>query len=451
MTNTTAATSAGTWHWIATYNGDDNDNSVSSDCAQEPVTVSAAGPAGSCQSSASLSTLVSGSNVIAYIPKGGWESTATGVDVVSVEGQSITNTVIPTGTDVINSCASNSFTGQTVCTANNTHVYVLRGTGLDPGVTDPLTDGGSGTIQFSGGSTTTADVSMDTADNKALIALSVGGVGGFQFLDLASDTFEPAFTSQDPGTSQNPVAQVSESALMDSVHHRILSAAEDNNFEVVDVSATQPQFFEHPVTLGTNEVFDSTAEDCATGIAFAPAEFVGSSVSASQVEIADLSNGVFTPGTPGSWTAPEQVQTLTGSALSAGPSGSAVAQGTHTGVLSGEFGALDTGNADRLTALALPSTSGTGAAPAFPNWVSCRTGAEPSGAPFVVGDDPHTLAAYQSPNGGDAMALLVNDGATEMVKVDLTQMLDPGTIPADGNVCSGGTLPSSVESFIPLP
>jgi hypothetical protein len=68
-----------------------------------------------------------------------------------------------------------------------------------------------------------------------------------------------------------------------------------------------------------------------------------------------------------------------------------------------------------------------------------------------MGDDPHTLAAYQSPNGGDAVALLVNEGATEMVRVDLTAMLNPSIVPATGNVCNSTTLPASTETFIPLP
>ena len=164
----------------------------------------------------------------------------------------------------------------------------------------------------------------------------------------------------------------------------------------------------------------------------------------------DISNpgtpprAVFTPGSPGSWTAPEQIQTLTGSNLNGGATGSAVAQGTHTAVISGQSGG------DSLTALALPTTSGTGAVPAVNDWLSCAIGPLPSGSAFAMGDDPHTLAAYQSPNGGDAMALLVNQGATQMVKVDLTRMLNlPAT--ATPNVCDSGTLDSSTESFIPLP
>ncbi len=405
--------------------------------ATSPVVIdNVAGELRSCEGSGSISTLIYGGDVISYVPKGAWDSSTTGIDVINVEGSSITNTQIPTGTDVINSCASNSVTGQTVCTANNNDVYVLKGTSLDPSVSpDPLTDGGSGEINFSGGSTTTSGVSIDTPDNKALVALSINGVAGYQFLDLATDTFEPAFTTQDPG------GEVSEDPLIDPAHNLILSAAEDNNYELVNVkTTTAPQFFEHPVS-GVDGVLDSSAEDCSTGIILAPAE---DSVP-SEVEIADLSNATFTAGSPGSWSAPEQVQTLTGSDLSAGPSGSAVAQGTSTGVVAGEFGG------DGLTALALPTTSGTGATPAISNWVSCETGPDPSDNPFSMGDDPHTLAAYQSPNGGDAIALLVNEGATEMVRVDLTDMLNPAVVAATGNVCDSGTLPSSAETFIPLP
>ena len=446
-TNTVAANLSGTWNWTASYTGDGNNNPVpTTTCGSESVTVSNVVPTGSCEGTGSISELTSasGTNVIAYVPKGNWDSSATGIDVVNVEGTSITNTQIPTGSDVINSCASNSVTGQTVCTANNNDVWVLKGTALDPSVSpDPLTDGASGSVGFSGGSATTTGVAMDTVNNRALLAISVGGVGGFQFLDLATDTFEPPFASQDPG------GEISEDPLLDPIHNIIGSASEDNNFEVVNVkNSTSPQFYEQSLTSVVSGALDSTSEDCSTGILLSPAEFSDPS----GVELADIQNAgtgggtaTFTTGSPGSWTAPEQFQSLTGSSLSAGPSGSAVAQGTHTGVVTGEFGG------DGLTALALPTTSGAGVTPSISNWVTCETGPDSGGIPFTMGDDPHTLAAYQSPNGGDAIALLVNEGATEMVRVDLTQMLNPATVPVTGNVCNSSTLPSSVEDFIPLP
>ena len=197
-TNTTPAATAGTWSWTASYSGDSGNTSSSSGCGQETVTVTPLVAQGSCEGSGSIAVLVSGTNVLAYIPKGNWGSSVTGVDAVNVEGTSITNTLISTA-DPINSAASNSVTGQTVVTANNNQVYILKGAGLDPSVSpNPISDGGSGVISFSGGSATTSGVSMDATNNKALLGVSVGGVGGFQFLDLATDTFEPAFTTMDP-------------------------------------------------------------------------------------------------------------------------------------------------------------------------------------------------------------------------------------------------------------
>jgi hypothetical protein len=117
-----------------------------------------------------------------------------------------------------------------------------------------------------------------------------------------------------------------------------------------------------------------------------------------------------------------------------------VAQGTHTGVVTGEFGGSS------LTAIKLPTTSGSGT-PAISDWVTCSI----SG--FSMGNDPHTVTAYQSPNGGDAIGLLANGGATELARVDLTKMLDPTTVPrtAGGHGCASGTLPAAAVSPISVP
>jgi len=72
----------------------------------------------------------------------------------------------------------------------------------------------------------------------------------------------------------------------------------------------------------------------------------------------------------------------------------------HTGVISGEYGG------DGFTALALPATSGTGTTPSIKKlsvmqeWCWCRR------QDLFHGCDHHTLATYQSPNGGDAIATL---------------------------------------------
>lgn len=392
---------------------------------------------GSCQPSSSLSVLVSGTNVVAYVPKGAWFFGSTGISVVNVEGSSITNTLIPTSS-VVNSCASNPITGQTVCTANNADVFVLKGTALDPAVTtNPLTSGGSGQIFFSGGSCTNCGIAMDATHNKAVIGLSLAGQGGFQFLNLGgAPAFEPAFTSGGPAGFGN----ISEDPLIDPIRNLLLSAAENSNYEIIDVTtSTSPQFYEHFVS--PFQELDSSGEDCSTGIILAPAEFSGPS----NVFIADISNpasAVFTAGTPGSWTAPSQVQSLSESFLSAGASGLAVAQGTHTGVVTGEFGG------DALTGISLPATSGGGATPSITDWVTCRLG---NG--FSNGLDPHTVTAYKSPANGHAIAVLANSGATQLAIVDLTNLLDVTIVPRTfaGHGCAVGPLPPSVVRFISVP
>ncbi len=387
-------------------------------------------PPGSCQPSSSLTVLVKATNVIAYVPKGRWSNGGTtGVGALNIEGTSITNTLVATP-KIVNSCASNPLTGVTVCTADNTDVYLLTGTTLN----STLTSGGSGTISFSGGSCTNCGVAMDAAHNKAVIGLSIAGAKGFQFLNLATTptpTFEPAFSS--------PSLNISEDPLIDPSRNLLLSASESNKYEIVNVAtSTSPKFFENPIVgTGFGEA-DSSGEDCFTGIALAPGEFS----SPSHVFIADLTQATFTPGSPaGTWTAPSQVQTLTESVLSAGASGIAVAQGTHIGIVTGEFG----GNA--ITAIQLPATSGSGT-PAITDWVTCAIGG------FSNGFDPHTVTAYQSPNGfKDAIAVLANGGASQVAVVDLTLMLNTAMVPrtAGGHACSAGVLPATVATLLTVP
>jgi hypothetical protein len=383
--------------------------------------------AGSCAPSSSMSVLVTGTNVIVYVPKGCWSCGGTGVSVVNLEGSSITDTLIPTA-DVINSCASNAINGQTVCTANNNKVYILKGTALDPAVVpNPLTSSGSGTISFSGGTCTNCGVAMDATHNKALIGLAVASVASFQFLNLGSSpSFEPAFATMNPG------GQIAEDPLIDPIRNLVSSPSEDNNYEILNVTtSTSPAFFERSIPNSFSEA-DSAGEDCSTGITLAPYEFT----SPSQVFVADLNSAVFTPGSPGSWTSLSAVNTLTESFLSAGASGCAVAQGTHTGIITGEFGG------DEITAIAMPPAPGV---VVLPDWLSCNIG---SG--FINGKDPHTVTAYMSPNNGHAYAVLANQGATTLAVVDLTMMLTvPRTV--GGHACASRPLPASVVRFVTVP
>ena len=201
-------------------------------------------------------------------------------------------------------------------------------------------------------------------------------------------------------------------------------------------TTTSPAFYEN--VTGGGEL-DLSGEDCTTGIAIAPAEFSFPS----SVFIADLTQATFTPGSPaGTWTAPSQIQTLSESFLPcAGASGTAVAQGTHIGLVTDEFGC------GGFTAIVLPATSGSGI-PAIGDWVTCSI----PGA-FQQGADPHTVMAYQSPNTLDAIGLIANLGASQLAIVDLTKMLDPTIVPrtGGGHACASGALSSSVVSFVAVP
>src|ERR1019366_5554824 len=74
--------------------------------------------------------------------------------------------------------------GRTVCTANSNKAYLLSGTSLvGP---NPFTTSAIGTLGFSGGTCTNCGVTMDSANNRALVGMStsLAGTGGWQFLDL---------------------------------------------------------------------------------------------------------------------------------------------------------------------------------------------------------------------------------------------------------------------------
>ncbi len=431
-TATLAATATATSTATSTSTATATATATSTATATPTATATAIVPEGSCQPANSLSVLVSGVNVTAYVPKGQWGAGLPGVSVVNLEGSSITPTLIPTA-NVVNSCASNSITGTTVCSANTNDVYLLSGTTLG----STLSSGGSGFILFSGGTCTNCGVAMDAVHNKALIALSIAGAPGFQFLDLATSTLEPAVVTspfEDPVVS--PAGSISEGILIDPINNLLLSASEQGNYEIASVATSTPSltapasFFENATAVVG---LDSSGEDCSTRIALATAEqFVQSP---STVYIADLTQATFTPGMPGTWSAPSQNQILSESILTNGADGIAVAQGTHTGIVSGELG----GNA--ITAIALPATSGSGT-PAIVDWVTCSIDG------FVNGGDPHTVTAYRSPNSGHAIGVLANQGMTSLAVVDLTQMLNTKTVPrtAGLHACASGALPGTVVS-----
>src|SRR5262249_39427578 len=98
-------------------------------------------PPEACLPSSSIGVLVQGTNAIAYAPQGNWRGGVCGslpgskaVAVVPVETSAGIGTggkpSLITTPQFVNSCSSNSTSGQTVCVANNTDVYLIKGTTL---------------------------------------------------------------------------------------------------------------------------------------------------------------------------------------------------------------------------------------------------------------------------------------------------------------------------------
>lgn len=404
------------------------------------LTRACAAPAGACEAWSRLSVLPTGHDVVAYVAKGSWFGLGpipTGIDVVNVEGTRVVPTLIPTP-EAVSSCATNALTGRTVCTTSGTDVYLLSGTTLEA----TLTSGGTGT--FLAGGCTTCGVTMDPIHDRALVGLGLmggaGGGAGFQFLDLGSSpSFEPAFSSE---TSFDVV--ISTGALVDPYRNRILSPTEGGLSEIIDVTpGTSPAFFERQ-TGGV----ESAGEDCATQIVLpGPLDGLGPPEPANSF-MTDLTQATFTPGSPGSWTAPLAYYTLSDSGDAKWGS-VAVAQGTHTAVFAG-----DADGSNHFVAVALPPTSGSGT-PAPVDYVACVLP-----APLFTDDLPQAVTAYKSPNSGDAMAVFVtltpsvNGGGPEtMVVIDLTKMFDHTIVPRDaaGHACASGALPASVFHLVDLP
>jgi len=411
----------------------------------EPVVPQGAGLAAS-----GPSVVVTDTGVVAYIPHSGWADFIqnTDVSVVSLEGTSVSD-VIETPGEVV-SCASNSVTGQTVCVAKDSNeVYLLEGTTL----TDTLHSAATGTIipgenapiaLDEQGSCTNCAVAMDPVHNRALISLSLAGVPAYQFLDLATNTFLPAFT---PQTDQ----EVALGFLIDPIRNLILSPTPLNSYDLIDVTdPATPKFFNRPTGMNpADQSFTSAGADCATGFALGAALDANSDItSISHVYVTDLKQAIFTPGAPaGTWTGPAQNLAINREIVEIGSNFGlptvAIAQGTHQGVLSDAFG----GNL--LTAIQLPAITGAGT-PALTDWVSCDI------PDFDIGAFAQPVTAYKSPTTGHAMAVFFPYSVvspTEIAVVDLTMMLDPAEVPrtALGHACAAGELPSSVVRIVPVP
>src|SRR5439155_3641245 len=198
---------------------------------------------------------------------------------------------------------------------------------------------------------------------------------------------------------------VSEDILWDPGRNLILSPNETGVYTLFNTTSTPPAEFANFVG-GT---LDSAAEDCLTGIALSTVEFTHT------LYLADLTQATFTPGSPaGTWTdAGAGFQSFPEfspfDSSEAGTSGIASAPGSHLGIVTGEFPVGPDANA--VMAIQLPSTSGSGI-PAVVDYAVANLPNDPSGNPFSMGCDPHTVTAYVSPTTSRAIGLVTDYGTT---------------------------------------
>lgn len=333
-------------------------------------------PPTSCTTASSVGLLIQGKNVTAYVPNGSWSTLSPGLQVVTIEPSPLPapSTVVTPG--VVNSCSANADTGQIVCTANDTDVYLLNGTHLNA----TLTSGASGSALFSGGLCENCAVVIDPVTNTAAISIGYGGTpsgSGLQFLNLNTNTFSPRYPT---------VHELSEEILWDPSRNLILSPDEQGTYDLFDVSTTTPVEYSNSFAGSPN--FDSGAEDCTTGIALASDEYT------SNLFITDLTQAKFTTGSPtGTWTAPSSELTIPDfdpyDGVESGTSGIAVAPGTHLGIVSGEF-PNPPSSANAIIVFQLPSTSGAGT-PHFVDWVVAVD-------PPILWEAPLTWGAILTPS-----------------------------------------------------
>jgi hypothetical protein len=352
-----------------------------------------------CLPTSSLGVLapLSAGKVTAYVPQGNWGGGSTGIQAVDIElGSSKTAISTP---NIVNSCSSNPATGQSVCVANNTDVYLISGTTL----TNTLTSGSTSIASFSGGSCENCGVAINPLTNKAVIAmgLSANANGGVQLLDLNTNTFSPPVVQ----TS----GEVSEDISVDPTRNFILSAGEGGVYTLFQIQADNTTLKEFAPTFNTGLVNDTSGEDCSTGIA------VSSGEGSNTVFLMDLTQIALGAST---YTAPNTTATLvTSYFFSAGLSATTIAPGTsHLGVTTGEFG----GNT--FAVIKLPSTGGTGT-PTLVDYAVANIPTSATCGTWSAGFDPHTVTAYTSPNDGKAYALFTNAGASCVARVDLAAVL----------------------------
>jgi hypothetical protein len=345
---------------------------------------------GVCTQGNSFALLTSGSTVTAYIPNAFWEGGATGVRVVTIEGTGPAPVTISTP-GAVNTCSADQALQEVVCVANDNDVYLIKGSTL----VATLESSGSGYIDFSGGTCTNCNVAVNSVTHVAYIGESLNYSPAVQPLNISDQTFQTPF----------PLSNgISESLVIDTVRNLVLSATEQSIYDVLQISKTGTAEYGNS---DFSAEYDSPLEDCVTGLAIGSDEFTGN------LMFANLHTATFNSGTM-TWTDTEEalINYPEFDNLAAGTTGLSLAQGTHYGVVAGEFG----GNLEGF--IRTPS-SAADAASGLVNYVVATLPNDPGGYAFANGFDPHSEASYVSPNNSKAYAIFVDwaDGSPDYLAV----------------------------------
>jgi hypothetical protein len=384
--------------------------------------------AAACVASGAMGVIVNSTtkDVSIYAPAGDWSNTpVTGVYLVPLEG-GVSRATIPT-TQIVNSCSGNSITGAVICSADNNDVYLINGSTL----TKTVTSIGTGTVSFSGGTCTNCNSAVDP------LGVGIVGLAREPAISPGAPTSLYQFFALSNGASLGAVGvpELSESPAIEPNKHWLLSATETGDYDIVQYGISS-----HPVFLyaGRNTVtadkeLDGGAIDCTTDIAVASVEFSPDPETEGQMFISDLTQAKFTAGSPGSWTAPAQVQTLI-DVVGFTSTGITVAPGGHVGMMQAEFG----GN--EFAGFRLPATSGSGT-PAVQDWVEALVPNTPSG-PWSNTFDPHGVTSYVSPSSGNPMGVLLTANRTFVAVVDINALLAAPRVPGSHVISPGFNLVS---------
>jgi len=362
----------------------------------------------------------------------------------------VVNSLISTTTPAI-ACSGDSVTSEVVCVGANNEVFLINGTTLSK----TLTSSGQGLANFSGGSCTSCGVTVDPVTNAAVIGLNLSPilpVGGYQVLDLGSNKFGPTI-----GIGEE---QPSESPALDTVHHLVLSPGPD---QPSGVPAFAPDYallmMSSDITIGAtptaysyakaSAIFGGSADLDAAGADITTGVIIASDEEANSLFLANLNSVNFTSGTPNTWDAPAQLQSLPefSSFISSGLAAIAVAPVHHEVLAEDEFGGGD------FAVIQLPTSAPAGTTPAATDWVVATLPNPPnSGITWNMAGDPHGIGAYDSTTLGKGIGLLVNDQRSYVALVDMGALLAaPRT--AEGHIISPTVdlVASKIVTFIALP